>query len=79
METGSTIQAAVLDVSKTERLVDLSLKPELVDNCKGKSSSRPTTKKVNPLVQFYLKMYFSLFILLLTRELKPEMACFILF
>ncbi|XP_022966127.1 rRNA biogenesis protein RRP5 [Cucurbita maxima] len=45
VEAGSTIQAGVLDVSKTDRLVDLSLKPELVDKCKGKSSSRSTTRK----------------------------------
>ncbi|KAE8649759.1 rRNA biogenesis protein RRP5 [Cucumis sativus] len=44
VETGSTIQAAVLDVSKTERLVDLSLKPELVDKWGG-SSSRQTNRK----------------------------------
>ncbi|XP_022156044.1 rRNA biogenesis protein RRP5 isoform X2 [Momordica charantia] len=45
VETGSTIQAAVLDVSRTERLVDLSLKPELVDKRKGQNSSRKTSKK----------------------------------
>ncbi|KAL4021140.1 hypothetical protein IC575_019931 [Cucumis melo] len=45
VETGSTIQAAVLDVSKTERLVDLSLKPELVGKWMGKSSSRQTNRK----------------------------------
>lgn len=48
METGSTIQAAVLDISKTERLVDLSLKPELVDKCKEKDSSKPASRKVKP-------------------------------
>ncbi|CAK9319362.1 unnamed protein product [Citrullus colocynthis] len=45
VERGSTIQAAVLDVSKTERLVDLSLKAELVDKWKGKNSSRQTNRK----------------------------------
>lgn len=52
VETGSTIQAAVLDVSKTERLVDLSLKPELVDKRKGQNSSRKTSKKVKPNIHF---------------------------
>ncbi|XP_038881067.1 rRNA biogenesis protein RRP5 isoform X2 [Benincasa hispida] len=45
VETGSTIQAAVLDVSKTERLVDLSLKPEIVDNWMANNSSRQTSRK----------------------------------
>ncbi|KAL2897412.1 rRNA biogenesis protein RRP5 [Bienertia sinuspersici] len=31
LETGSTIRAAVLDVVKSERLVDLSLKPEFIE------------------------------------------------
>lgn len=58
MEAGSTIQAGVLDVSKTDRLVDLSLKPELVDKCKGKSSSRSTTRKVKHNIQFHSNIYF---------------------
>ncbi|GKV41870.1 hypothetical protein SLEP1_g49347 [Rubroshorea leprosula] len=45
LETGSVIQAAVLDVSKSERLVDLSLKPEFVDKSKEKSSKSKTHKK----------------------------------
>lgn len=52
VERGSTIQAAVLDVSKTERLVDLSLKAELVDKWKGENSSRQTNRKVKPNIQF---------------------------
>lgn len=45
LEKGSTVQAAVLDVSKSERLVDLSLKPEFVVKSKVKSSKKESHKK----------------------------------
>lgn len=74
METGSTIQAAVLDVSKTERLVDLSLKPELVGKWTGKSSSRQTNRKVKSNIQFSLSLslcvcMYAVSILLLISEI----------
>ncbi|CAK9145936.1 unnamed protein product [Ilex paraguariensis] len=45
LETGSTVRAAVLDVARIERLVDLSLKPDFVDVLKGESSDVQTQKK----------------------------------
>ncbi|TYJ18682.1 hypothetical protein E1A91_A09G140100v1 [Gossypium mustelinum] len=46
LETGSVVQAAVLDVDKAERLVDLSLKPEFVEKSQeGSSKSQPHKKK----------------------------------
>lgn len=44
-ERGSTVQAVVLDVAKTERLVDLSLKPEFLDRHKEDSSNSQAGKK----------------------------------
>lgn len=44
VETGSVIEAVVLDVSKTDHLVDLSLKADFID--KFKESSRNQNKKV---------------------------------
>lgn len=46
VETGSIIQAVVLDVAKAEHLVDLSLKPEFVNNLKQESSKSQTRTKV---------------------------------
>lgn len=45
-ETGSAVQAAVLDIAKAERLVDLSLKPEFVDKFKDQASISEKSKKV---------------------------------
>lgn len=45
VETGSIIQAVVLDVAKAEHLVDLSLKPEFVNNLKQESSKSQTRTK----------------------------------
>ncbi|PPD84400.1 hypothetical protein GOBAR_DD18640 [Gossypium barbadense] len=45
LETGSVVQAAVLDVDKAERLVDLSLKPEFVEKSQEGSSKSQTHKK----------------------------------
>ncbi|KAK6244021.1 hypothetical protein QUC31_010430 [Theobroma cacao] len=45
LETGSIVQAAVLDVAKAERLVDLSLKPEFVDKSQEESSKGQIQKK----------------------------------
>lgn len=48
MESNSVVRAAVLDVSKIDRLVDLSLKPELINQrSKRESSSSQTPKKVS--------------------------------
>ena len=46
VQTGSTIEAVVLDVSKTERLVDLSLKTEIIEKIKEESSRSKSHKKV---------------------------------
>ncbi|CAI9097447.1 OLC1v1033877C1 [Oldenlandia corymbosa var. corymbosa] len=40
VELGATVQAAVLDVSKTERLLDLSLKPEFCSNAPTQNKKR---------------------------------------
>ncbi|XWS66505.1 hypothetical protein CRYUN_Cryun05aG0205500 [Craigia yunnanensis] len=45
LETGFIVQAAVLDVAKAERLVDLSLKPEFVEKFREESSKGQTHKK----------------------------------
>ncbi|XP_044501490.1 rRNA biogenesis protein RRP5 [Mangifera indica] len=45
VEEGSTILAVVLDVAKTERLVDLSLKTLFIDRAREQSSSSQTHKK----------------------------------
>ncbi|KAL0338043.1 UNVERIFIED_CONTAM: rRNA biogenesis protein RRP5 [Sesamum calycinum] len=46
VESNSVVRAAVLDVSKIERLVDLSLKPEFINRSKEESSTVQTPKKV---------------------------------
>lgn len=46
LEKHSVVRAAVLDVSRIERLVDLSLKPELINKTKEESSASKTLKKV---------------------------------
>lgn len=45
VETGSIIKAVVLDVSKMERLVDLTLKPDIVNRIKEGTSSIKSQKK----------------------------------
>ncbi|XP_041997837.1 rRNA biogenesis protein RRP5-like isoform X2 [Salvia splendens] len=45
LEKHSVVRAAVLDVSRVERLVDLSLKPELINKTKEESSASKTLKK----------------------------------
>lgn len=45
VETGSSIQAVVLDVAKSDALVDLSLKMEFIENVKGKIDSNHALKK----------------------------------
>ncbi|KAF3620072.1 hypothetical protein FXO37_33419 [Capsicum annuum] len=47
VETGSSIRTAVLDVSKIERLVDLSLKPVFVDKSKKETTNSQTQKVVS--------------------------------
>ena len=44
-ERGSPVQAVVLDVAKTEHLVDLSLKPEFLDRHREDSSNSQASKK----------------------------------
>lgn len=45
VDIGSTVKATILDVAKMDRLVDLSLKPELVNRYLEKNGSQ-TPKKV---------------------------------
>ncbi|KAL5741947.1 hypothetical protein ACOSP7_028679 [Xanthoceras sorbifolium] len=45
IDAGSVIHAVVLDVAKTERLVDLSLRPEFIDRSREKNSSSQIHKK----------------------------------
>lgn len=45
LETGSTVRAIVLDVSKSERLVDLSLKPEFVERSQRDACVAAVAKK----------------------------------
>ncbi|KAL5720281.1 hypothetical protein ACHQM5_012960 [Ranunculus cassubicifolius] len=45
VETGSVVQAMVLDVANAERLVDLSLKPELISKSKEDKPNSSTKKK----------------------------------
>lgn len=45
VEVGSTVHAAVLDVAKADRVIDLSLKPEFKDKLnKDNSENRPKKK-----------------------------------
>ena len=46
LENGSVVQAVVLDISRAERLVDLSLRPELI-NSSAKEVSNSQSKKVS--------------------------------
>lgn len=46
VESGSTIQATVLDVSRLDRLVELSLKLEFVNRPKHEGSDNQAPKKV---------------------------------
>lgn len=46
LESGSEVEALVVDVAKAERLVDLTLKPEFLNSYKESSISR-TDKKVS--------------------------------
>ncbi|KAK7354984.1 hypothetical protein VNO80_14229 [Phaseolus coccineus] len=45
LESGSEVEALVLDVAKAERLVDLTLKPEFFNSSKESSRSRTNKKK----------------------------------
>lgn len=44
-ESGSTVRAVILDVAKSERLVDLSLRPEFVEKSEGDASKSTISKK----------------------------------
>lgn len=46
VETGSSIRTAVLDVSKIERLVDLSLKPAFVNKSKKETTNSQAQKVI---------------------------------
>lgn len=61
MEVGSTVRAAVLDVSKRERLVDLSIKRELVKQFDKENSNSQAQKKVKPHYFYFHKFLFLLF------------------
>ncbi|XP_024014881.1 rRNA biogenesis protein RRP5 isoform X2 [Eutrema salsugineum] len=45
LEHGSIVQALVLDISRAERLVDLSLRPELINNSTREVSNSQSKKK----------------------------------
>ncbi|CDY47904.1 BnaAnng09360D [Brassica napus] len=45
LENGSVVQAVVLDISRAERLVDLSLRPELINSSAKEVSNRQSKKK----------------------------------
>ncbi|KAL8150493.1 hypothetical protein V2J09_020301 [Rumex salicifolius] len=45
LEAGTTVQAVVLDISRSENLVDLSLKPEFADRSRGISGTSASKKK----------------------------------
>ncbi|KAF8085254.1 hypothetical protein N665_0674s0019 [Sinapis alba] len=45
LENGSVVQAVVLDISRAERLVDLSLKPELINTSAKEVSSSQSKRK----------------------------------
>ncbi|GER39943.1 RNA binding [Striga asiatica] len=45
VERNSVVKAAVLDISKIDRLVDLSLKPEFISRAKEENSNSETLKK----------------------------------
>lgn len=67
MEAGAIVRAAVLDVAKTERLVDLSLKLEFLDKSRDKSFNSLTHKKVESCFKF-LSGSISLHALICTKE-----------
>lgn len=46
VETGSSIRTTVLDVSKIERLVDLSLKPAFVNKSKKQTTNNQAQKVI---------------------------------
>lgn len=46
VEAGSIVRAVVLDVAKSEHLVDLSLKPEFIGKLKEESFRSQAHKKV---------------------------------
>ncbi|KAH9674101.1 rRNA biogenesis protein RRP5 [Citrus sinensis] len=52
VESGSVIQAAILDVAKAERLVDLSLKTVFIDRFREANSNRQAQKKVLSLPEY---------------------------
>ncbi|CAO2824133.1 unnamed protein product [Amaranthus hypochondriacus] len=45
LEIGSTVRAVILDVAKSERLIDLSLKPQLVEKSERDASVTVVSKK----------------------------------
>lgn len=60
LENGSVVQALVLDISRAERLVDLSLRPELI-NSSAKEVSNSQSKKVS-FHKIYSGPSFALFV-----------------
>ena len=45
LKIGSTVRAVILDVAKSERLIDLSLKPQLVEKFERDASVTVVFKK----------------------------------
>lgn len=54
MEKGSVVRAFILDLAKSEGLVDLSLKPEFISSAKVEGSKSLSSKKVSLTMLHYL-------------------------
>ena len=60
VERGSVVEAVVLDVAKAERLVDLSLRPEIINRVKEGSAISHTNKKVGLIFCLSICIFVSL-------------------
>ncbi|GKE14018.1 hypothetical protein Tco_1421595 [Tanacetum coccineum] len=60
IESGSTVKGTILDVVKKERLVDLSLKPELVNIYMENNDSRTPKKTICHIIPFNCCLYFAI-------------------
>ncbi|GJZ94131.1 OTU domain-containing protein 5-B-like protein isoform X1 [Tanacetum coccineum] len=58
--SGSTVKGMILDVVKKERLVDLSLKPELVNIYMENNDSRTPKKTICHIIPFNCCLYFAI-------------------
>lgn len=75
VENNSTIRALVIDVSKIERLVDLTLKPEFLDIPKEESSIMKTVKVSILLLRVPSQDGYSLFPLALKHDNHLLVVC----